>query len=217
MATKTLSIAYQALTHAWAYAENHARNVGYHTEDYENGKVVREPDPIYKLINGTKNITELNRLLATYVGEEIKRTDAFDPSYGCDVNGFYVAMKKTIPFLIDMGFGFDNGKDAPTREHSGTECRGWYRVYGAIKLNTKYFADWELGRDQFMAQLFYKAGAITTEEYDVYKTSITLNMMAGKVFQTNNFPDPIKIRDYWQKDLVEQILDMRLIRMLETA
>ena len=216
MATKKLSIAYQALTHAQAYAYEHAQDSRYIQENHEFNDAgqyvkIRDAEPIFNLIYETKTIVELNRLLATYVGEKIKRTDMFSPNYhaGADIKGFYNAMKKTIPTLID--------EDNPTYEHGGTECRGWYRVYGAIKKHTSYFCAMDMGRDQWMAESFFKAGVITTEEYAAYRTSMTLRMMREDRFQTNNFPDPVKIRAYWKEDAHERVLDMRLIRMLEAA
>jgi hypothetical protein len=213
---KTLSIAYQALTHAQAYAYEHAQDSGYIQDDHDFNDAgqyvkIRDAEPIFNLIYETKTITELNRLLATYVGEKIKRTDIFSPSRHnrCDVKGFYNAMKKTIPTLIT--------KENTSWEHGGTECRGWYRVYGAIKKHTSYFCTMDMGRDQWMAESFYKAGVITTEEYAAYRTSMTLRMMRDERFQTNNFPDPAKIREYWRADAHERVLDMRLVRMLENA
>ena len=211
---KKSSIAYQALTHAQAYAYEHAQDIGYIQEDHEfndAGKYVkiRDAEPIYNLIHKTKTIAELNRLLATYVGEKIKRTDMFTPIRGADIKGFYLAMKKTIPTLIEEGI--------TSWEHSGTECRGWYRVFGAIKKYKSYYCRMDMPRDQWMAESFYKAGAITLEEYAAYRTSMTLDMMNNDMFKTNGFPDAVKMRDYWRADAIDRCIDMRLLQALESV
>ena len=209
---KKMSIAYQALTHARAYAYEHAKDTGYITDDYDfddNNKFVRTrtAEPIFDIIDHCKTIKELNHLLKTYVGIRIKRTDVFTASSGADVNGFYQAMKKTIPLLL-------NEKNK-TWEHSGTECRGWYRVWGSIKRYKSYFCSFDVGRDQWMAESFYKAGAITEFEYNRYKTNMTLRLMINNVDE-NGYPDVKEIRNLWKKECQEEVLDMRLIRMLES-
>jgi hypothetical protein len=129
--------------------------------------------------------------------------------YGDRVMEFYAAMVKVCAMRLARGAEFV--------DHSGTECRGWYRVWGAIKQHTNYFCQYDLGRDQGMATAFYEAGAISDEEFNAYRTQMTVHMMGAKRFQTNGFPDPAKIRGYWREEYQEQVLDQRLIKMLETV
>jgi len=130
-----------------------------------------------------------------------------------DVMGFYKAMLKVCKWL--MANGPEGYRDDPSCH--GTEDRGWYRVYGAIVLKDGYFCSMDLGRDQWMAETLLAAEAITDQQYAAYKTSMTLKMMNNERWKTNDFPDVKKIRDYWQPQAQEKVLDMRLIRMLEAA
>lgn len=182
-----------ALTHAKAYVYDRARS---HYED--------EAEAINEALDQINTARELKEYMTTgRVGEYyISHMYSYWP-----VMDFYKAMVKVVPTLKDTG----------SPEHTGTEDRGWWRVFGAIRMRDGYFCEMDLGRDQWMAETFYKVGAITAEEYAAYKTSMTLNMMGKQRFQTNNFPDVTKILGYWKKDYQEQVLDMRLIRMLEVA
>lgn len=123
------------------------------------------------------------------------------------VESFYQAMLKVCPLLAKDSYA----------GHTGTEDRGWFRVFGSVKRKDGYFCDMDLGRDQWMAETFLKAGVFSQQEYNWYKTNLTLKMMTRDRWQTNGFPDAVKILGHWKEDARDRILDMRLISMLEAA
>lgn len=125
----------------------------------------------------------------------------------CDPVAFYRAMVVTIKYAWPYGDDF--------KEHSGTECRGWHRVWSYLNDGDMYFSDMDLGRDVAMAESFHKAGAITDEQFEAYKTFITLSMARTKRFQKENGqPDPNLILAYWVPEYVDVIMDMRIIDAL---
>lgn len=58
---------------------------------------------------------------------------------------FYEAMLKVVPHIAYP-------------MHCGTECRGWYRVWGTIKYNTRYFAEFDMVRDNKMPRPIMRTG-----------------------------------------------------------
>ena len=121
------------------------------------------------------------------------------------ITDFYKAMKKVVP-VIDY------------KEHSGTECRGWWRVLEAINGTSKYFCSGDLGRDAYMAQEFYEQGAITQQQYKNHITKRTFDILSSDRFQNEaGQPDYNKIVNFWKEDYVEQELDMRFVNVLKEA
>jgi hypothetical protein len=205
--SKKMSIAQQAFTHAIAYAWEHASDRKFNTGDLvkkpEGGYKMINIDPIFGLIDNAQNIQDLTRVLSNPEYKKMLNFGDFD------LKGFYEAMKKTIPILLD--------DQNPTWEHSGTECRGWYRVYGEIKNIKGYFSSFDLGRDQWMAESFYKAGAITKLEWANYLTNVTLNMSSSPRFMTEGRYDTKKMREYWRPESIDRCMDVRLLEALESV
>ena len=127
------------------------------------------------------------------------------------VEEFYQAMLKVTPLRIARDKADEEYEDINHYHSNGTECRGWYRVWGGIRHNTGYFCRFDLGRDQYMANTFYEAGCITDKEWANYKTYITMEQY---IYDRYNI-DAVKA--YWKPESLEKVLDMKLVRALETA
>ena len=185
---KKLTNSQAALSHAKAYVQE----IGYYDKHPE----------IVDQVQSIKSVKEFRTFITKGRSGEyyIERILHYYP-----VESFYQAMLKVCPLL---------GKHP---DHSGTEDRGWWRVYGAVKRKDGYFCDLDMGRDQWMAETFVKAGAFSQQEYDWYKTNLTLKMMTRDRWQTNGFPDVVKIKAAWKEEYHHRVLDMRLIAMLEAA
>lgn len=153
-------------------------------------------DRLQLAVNKTKTIQEL---LA--VQKQFPKTQHYD------IQGFYKAMLKVCPYLR---------RKWGHAEHTGTECRGWFRVYSAIKENSGYFCNFDLGRDQWMATTFLMVGAITEQDFARYKTLLTLKQ-AVSVVQADGTIDVSKMRDYWQEDAHDQVFNMPLLRAIESV
>jgi hypothetical protein len=120
------------------------------------------------------------------------------------VDEFYKAMIKVCKHLRTKDDNY---------EHGGTECRGWYRVWGGEKCNTGYFCRFDLGRDQYMAQTFNDVGAFSDSEMRVYKTKMTLNQALSCVGPNGiiNVDDMMK---YWKPECQEQVFDIPLLNAM---
>jgi hypothetical protein len=202
-----MSISKQALSHAKAYVTEFAL-----TEEVvavDSNQTVRDDGTLraaVQLFDALEEIKSIKELMALF--NSLPASDWAKKSY--DIQGFYNAMKKVIPNVCK-----ENDED--TWEHEGTECRGWYRVWGDIAGIKKYFCMMDLGRDQWMVEHFHLAGIITDKVYEQYKTRLTLHMMNSDRFQSDGFPDVNKILNYWKPECQNQVLDMRLIKMLEAV
>jgi hypothetical protein len=119
------------------------------------------------------------------------------------IEEFYKAMKKVVPVL-------------EYKAHSGTECRGWWRVFAGITGTSRYFCSFDLGRDAYMALTFYEQGAITQKQYNNHITNRTLSMLKSDRFQNENGqPDYNKITEYFYPEYREKELDMRFVNVLK--
>ncbi len=119
------------------------------------------------------------------------------------IEKFYNAMKKVVPNL-------------EYKDHGGTECRGWWRVFGEISGSAPYFCSYDLGRDIGMAIDFRNAGAITQQQYNNHVTKRTLKMLGSKRFQTNGQPDANLVLGYLKPEYqTNEYFDMRFINCLE--
>lgn len=150
-------------------------------------------DGLIKSALKTKNIRELVAVL--------NKNPAKFPAL--KAKEFYQAMLKVVPHLKHF------------KEHGGTECRGWYRVWAAITQESGYFCSFDLGRDAGMAIDFVTHGAITAEQYQAHVTKRTLKMMAATM--TEGRVDTAKILDYFAEEYRDQCLDMTLVRAVEAA
>ncbi len=122
------------------------------------------------------------------------------------IEAFYKAMKKVVPNL-------------EYKEHGGTECRGWWRVFGEIMNYNPYFCSFDLGRDMMMAIDFRNAGAITQQQYNNHVTKRTLKMLGSGRFQTNGQPDANLVLGYVKDEYqTNEYFDMRFVNCVkETA
>ena len=64
--------------------------------------------------------------------------------------------------------------------YSGTECRGWYRVFESITGEREYFSEFDWARDVWMAETFVKAKVVTEEQFNSWRTRLTLQMIAAR-------------------------------------
>ena len=157
-------------------------------------------------IRDAKTFAEVKKILTDMYG---RGPIALDRSYTKSIipliKDFYKAMVKVVPVL-------------EYKDHSGTECRGWWRVFEAINGTSKYFCSFDLGRDAYMAQQFYEQGAITQQQYKNHITNRTFSILSSNRFQNEaGQPDYNKIVDYWKEDYVEKELDMRFVNVLKEA
>jgi len=131
-------------------------------------------DTIDDIIRNTNNFSEIK----SFYKESFKQhyLDFIIPR----IEGFYKAMVKTV-----------SGLDYP--EHSGTECRGWWRVFDEIKQTQGYFCDSDWGRDSYMAREFFKTKAITEQEYNRYVTRFTMNMIKSYAIDSDGVIDINKL------------------------
>lgn len=122
------------------------------------------------------------------------------------IEKFYNAMKKVVPNL-------------EYKSHGGTECRGWWRVFGEISGHDSYYCSYDLGRDIGMAIDFRNAGAITQQQYNNHVTKRTLNMLGSNRFQTNGQPDANLVLGYLKPEYqTNEYFDMRFVNCVgETA
>jgi hypothetical protein len=158
-------------------------------EDY--GYDYAGADGLIKRTQQTKNIRELVAVLDKTKFPFLKAKE------------FYQAMLKVVPHLKHF------------KEHGGTECRGWYRVWAAITQESGYFCSFDLGRDAGMAIDFVTHGAVTAKQYQAHVTKRTLKMMAATM--TDGRVDTAKILDYFSAEYRDQCLDMSLVRAVEAA
>lgn len=119
------------------------------------------------------------------------------------IEKFYNAMKKVVPNL-------------KYKDHGGTECRGWWRVFGEIIGYAPYFCSYDLGRDMRMAIDFRNAGAITQQQYNNHVTKRTLKMLGSDRFQTNGQPDANLVLGYLKPEYqTNEYFDMRFVNCVE--
>ena len=175
-----------ALSHAHAYVYEELERCGY---DYAGA------DGLIKRTQQTKNIRELVAVLG-----QNKDNTKFP---FLKAKEFYQAMLKVVPHLKHF------------KEHGGTECRGWYRVWAAITQESGYFCSFDLGRDAGMAIDFVTHGAVTPKQYQAHVTKRTLKMMANTM--RDGRVDTAKILDYFAVEYRDQCLDMALVRAVEAA
>lgn len=173
---------------------------GYSVEDLEIASFVCEQ------IGGAETFAELKKILTGLYGRGPNSPErCYTQSIIPLITDFYKAMLKVVPVI-------------ECKEHSGTECRGWWRVFETIKGTSNYFCSFDLGRDAWMAQQFYEQGAITQQQYKNHITKRTFDILSSDRFHNEaGQPDYNKIVDYWKEDYVEKALDMRFVNVLKEA
>jgi hypothetical protein len=87
------------------------------------------------------------------------------------VRSFYEAMLKVCPNYLAQQFNTEQ------MEHSGTEDRGWYRVWSDLTGYRPYFCFGDAGRDGVMANVFYEQGCVSKNQYQKYRARLTLKML----------------------------------------
>ena len=148
-------------------------------------------------IKNAKTISQVKSLLSGlfkehYANRIVPRVDAF-----------YKAMLKTVVLL-------------EYKDHSGTECRGWWRVFDEITGKENYFCSFDLGRDMMMAIKLRDAGAITKQQYLNHITKRTLAMFRSGIFQTDGQPDTVKVLEYVKPEYrTSEFFDMRFINAVD--
>lgn len=154
-------IAQAALSHAYCYAT-----------EYQD-TILSEK---YGWVDQGNNITELcNNIKSLYTehGSQFKHSSNWSnlgEKLANTVKSFYDAMLLVCPNHIALQWGED-------MDHSGTEDRGWYRVWSDLTGYQNYFCQGDWGRDSAMAKVFYDNGCITADQYNKYKTKFTLRML----------------------------------------
>lgn len=159
---------------------------------------------VYECIGDAKTFVEVKKILtAMYSKGPNSPERCYTQRLFPLIEKFYNAMKKVVPNL-------------EYKEHSGTECRGWWRVFGEISGSAPYFCSFDLGRDIGMAIDFRNAGAITQQQYNNHVTKRTLQMLGSKRFQTNGQPDANLVLGYLKPEYqTNEYFDMRFINCLE--
>ena len=157
-----------------------------------------------KAIAKAKSIKEL-------VALEKSLHDVLWQNHTPTVYDFYQAMLKVTPFRIAEDKKQGEVNDISWYEHSGTECRGWFRVWASIKRKSGYFCRWDLGRDQWMAEAFWRSGCWTDKEWADYKTYITMKQYIHEDFDID------KVKAYWKPECISKVLDMRLVDVLSSG
>jgi hypothetical protein len=172
-------------------AQIKARNCHYFSSDLAYAEIVENS------IKNAKTISQVKSLLAGafkehYANRIVPRVDAF-----------YKAMLKTVPSL-------------EYKDHGGTECRGWWRVFDEITGTENYFCSFDLGRDMMMAIKLRDAGAITKQQYLNHITKRTLAMFRSEMFQTDGQPDAVKVLEYVKPEYrTSDFFDMRFINAID--
>jgi hypothetical protein len=175
-----------ALSHAIAYAYEEMEDF-YNTTGKENN---------YDDFNDVTSLKELIRAIdaADFEGRKGQHEN---------IEAFYKAMFKVVPHI-----------DYP--EHSGTECRGWYRVWAAATGLTGYFCEFDFGRDVSMLYDLFEHGAITEAQYVKQRAKNTLSF-AKSIVDDNGSIDTTKMKDYFLEDWVKKCLDVRLLYAFSLA
>lgn len=116
---------------------------------------------------------------------------------------FYQAMLKVVPHIAYP-------------EHSGTECRGWYRVWGSMVNETDYWSRFDMYRDIEMARDFYTHGAVTKAQWNRWMTRHTLKLAAHMVDDTG-VVNVAMIKKAFKPDWLARCVDVRVLAALELA
>jgi len=185
-----------AFTHVQAYVYEGLENQYHDQSEFD--------DELYRVVHNCTNIKQLLNLSHPFyrlMNEIIK--------FDLKVNDFYKAMLKVIPHLRQADK--EAGEDYRDHDHGGTECRGWYRVWGAMTQDSGYFCNGDFGRDVDMGMTFLEAGAVTQEQYNKWRVLNTLKAASTEHFMTDGFPDVKKMENYWKPEFVEYAYDCRLL------
>jgi len=223
-----------ALTHAQAYAYELAQELFHQSTNAFSDNIKKEATKLAKsghwpteapcdltyahalttLTDTAKNITELTHAFACGCNKSDNwpiRIQEFTDR----LQNFYDAMVLVIDETHRNASKHEEGGYQGVTEHSGTECRGWWRVFESIN-GEPYFSDFDLGRDMSMAEDFYDAGAITEQEYRAHIVRRTLKMMANSRFSNDNgLPDYNALTSYLKPEYNEKYLDMNLINAIK--
>lgn len=211
--TKKKTTAQYALTHVKAYIQEIIQDEEYAfmwmSPDYQKAYDGNQHDMldvssyVYGCIRDAKTFAEVKNILTDMYGKGKNAPErCYTKRIFPHIEGFYNAMKKVVPNL-------------QYKEHGGTECRGWWRVFGEIKNYAPYFCSFDLGRDMMMARDFRDAGAITSKLYQDHVTKRTLAMMRSSRFQTDGQPDADLILNYVKDEYqTSEFFDMRFIEAI---
>lgn len=177
-----------ALSHAIAYAIEELEGCGYRNLTIQEDKVGYFGEEI---LDKLREATTIKKLIESIPQNVYGRREL--------VSEFYKAMLKVVDHL-----------DYP--EYSGTECRGWYRVWGAITQNTDYYCNFDLGRDVGMLITFFEYGTITEEQFNTHRAKNTLRQAMNTM--VNGIPDTDKILKYWRPEYREKAVDLKMLAAL---
>jgi hypothetical protein len=223
-----------ALTHAQAYAFELAQELFNQTTKAFSDNIKKEATKLAK--NGywpDEPASDLDYARAlTTLTDTAKNIDELTHAFACGCNkddnwqlriqeftdrlqNFYDAMVKVIEHSHKDTSKHEEGGYQGVTEHGGTECRGWWRVFDAIK-GDNYFSAFDLGRDMGMAEEFYDAGAITEAQYRAHIVRRTLKMMANKRFvNEKGLPDYEALTTYLKPEYNDVYLDMNLVNAVK--
>ena len=209
----TKTIAQHALTHVKAYVFEIIEEQEYalkwmnpeYQEAYEGDKNDMLDVAFYveKCIIDAKTFVEVKKILTKMYGDGQNASErCYTKRIFPRIEAFYNAMKKVVPTM-------------KYKSHSGTEDRGYWRVFDEITNVQSYFCSGDLGRDMLMAKLFRDVNAITEQQYQNHVTKRTLAMMRVSYFQTDGQPDANLIVGYLKPEYrTDEFFDFRFINAI---